>query len=236
MSEMKQLPEAETYEEGLEYWPYKKSLQTVLERAISQAPKHCQVLDAMCGPGYLLAKIKRYRPDLELYGVDLDDRYVLHAQIHYKDAATFYRGDILAPVIASPFPMVLCTGSIHHIHYDHQDIAVANIAKMTAEGGVAIISDCYVDDYDDEAERKLAAAKLGYEYLRETIKNGAPEKVVEWTVDILHNDVLMHEYKTSLRKRLPVLQKHFGSVETIQVWPPGPEKDGYGDYVHICSN
>lgn len=229
---MKQLPESEVYEEGLLYWPYRASLEKVLDYIATHAPKCGDVLDIMCGPGYLLRRIAQKRSDLILMGVDIDERYVSYGRKTCPDVS-FEQGDVLnwGPLIS--FEVVVCTGAVHHIPYEQQEAALANIASLVSPGGFAIISDCYVDDYSDEIERKLAAAKLGYEYLAETIRNGAPDKVVEWTVDILWNDVLMHEFKPSLAKRLPVLKKCFGKVITLKPWPTIESE--YGDYIHICS-
>ncbi|HEV7449686.1 MAG TPA: class I SAM-dependent methyltransferase [Candidatus Paceibacterota bacterium] len=229
---MKELPEAETYEEGLEYWPYRSSLAKVIDTICEKAPQGATLLDMMCGPGYLLGKIGKRRPDLKLTGVDIDERYVPYGQKTYPKAQ-FEKGDVLTWRPKELFDVVVCTGSVHHVPYDKQEAAVANMASMVKPGGFAIISDAYVDDYSNETERKQAAAKLGYEYIRETIANGGSDKVVEWTVDILWNDVLMHEFKTSFKKRLPILEKYFAKVETTKTWP-NIESD-YGDYVHICT-
>ncbi|MBU1111527.1 MAG: hypothetical protein KJ896_02000, partial [Nanoarchaeota archaeon] len=114
------------------------------------------------------------------------------------------------------------------------ETAVKRMASMVKPEGIVLVSDCYVDDYLDETERKVAAAKLGYEYLRATILNGAPQQVVEETIDILSNDVLMKEFKTSLRKRAEVFNRVFGDVLTIKNWPNFESE--YGDYVSICRN
>ena len=45
------------------------------------------------------------------------------------------------------------------------------------------------------------------------------------------NDVLMKEFKTSLRKRLLIFEKYFAVVDTMKTWP-AIESD-YGDYISI---
>jgi SAM-dependent methyltransferase len=227
---MKQLPESETYEEGLLYWPYKDSLIEVLEQITKLAPQNSTLLDVMCGPGYLLGEITKKRPDLKLTGVDIDKRYVPYGRKTYP-GVNFEEGDVLSWHPKSPFDVVICTGSVHHIPYEQQDKAIANIASMAKPDGLVIISDCFVDDYSNETERKLAAAKLGYEYLRETIQNKASDPVIGWTVDILYNDVFMHEFKPSLKKRSPIYEKYFSDVKTIKTWPKIDSE--YGDYISI---
>ena len=108
------------------------------------------------------------------------------------------------------------------------------MASMVKPEGFVLISDCFIDDYADETERKVAAAKLGYEYLRETIQKGAPEQVVEVTTEILWNDVLMKEFKTSIRKRQVIYERVFDNVETLKTWPTFESE--YGDYISICKN
>ena len=229
---MKELPEADIYEEGLEYWPYKKSLATVLKLACANTKNGGSLLDIMCGPGYLLEQLWGQRPDLELVGVDNDDRYIRHGKLHHPNA-TFWYGDVRRWEFQKNFDTVLCTGALHHVPYEDQEAAVKNIASLVKSDGVVIISDCYVDPFQTEIERKLAAAKLGYEYLIATIKNGAPDDVISWTVDILSNDVGMAEFKTSLTERVVILGKYFKEVRTTKIWPES--ESGYGDYIHICT-
>jgi len=229
---MRELPESETYEEGLLFWPYKYSLETVLNRISALAPIGGTLLDIMCGPGYLLGLISKRRMDLRLTGVDIDERYVGHGKAVYPEEIDFQLGDVLDWKASEQFDVVVCTGALHHVPYDQQEAAIANIASLVKQGGVVVLSDCYVDDYTNETERKLAAAKLGYEYLINTITNGAPDRVIAWTIGILENDVMMEEFKPSLPKRLALLERHFASVTTTQPWPDSDS--GYGDYIHIC--
>lgn len=230
--DMKSLPEAAVYEAGLIYWPYKASQQLVLGKIAVLIGQGACLVDIMCGPGNLLGKISRDRPDLKLVGVDIDQRYVQYGRGAYPKAS-FLEGDVLHWQPSFLVDAVVCTGALHHVPYSLQEEAIANIASLIGERGLVILADCYIDDYRTEVERRLAAAKLGYEYLRVTIENGASEDILAWTVEILWNDVFWKEYKTSVVKRLPLLEKHFRQVETIKAWPLETD-GGYGDYVHIC--
>ncbi|OGD62436.1 hypothetical protein A3F39_01890 [Candidatus Berkelbacteria bacterium RIFCSPHIGHO2_12_FULL_50_11] len=224
------MPESEVYEGSLPFWPYKDSLASVVKLINKNAPQKGALLDMMCGTGYLLGEIAKKRPDLRLIGVDIDDRYVSFSRKTYP-GVNIEKGDVLKWHPQSAFDVVICTGSLHHVPYDRQEKAVANISSLVKPDGFVIVSDSYVDDYSNEFERKNAAAKLGYEYLKETIQNKAPNPVVEWTIDIMWNDVLMKEFKTSLRKRLLIFEKYFAVVDTMKTWP-AIESD-YGDYISI---
>ena len=229
----KQLPESEVYEKGLLYWPYSSSQQFVLDKVAELASKNGCLLDIMCGPGNLLGRIANIRPDLKLTGVDKKPQYTQYIEKMYPGVISVW-GDVLYWHPTSPFDIVICTGSLHHLPYNLQEKAIASIAAMVKHGKPVIIADCYIDDYSNEIERKKAAEKLGHEYTQVTIKNGAPDDVLAWTLDITWNDVFQKEWKTSIVKRLPLLKKHFRKVQTVKTWP---EDSGYsyGDYVHICS-
>jgi len=230
---MKELPESKIYEQELIYMPYKKSLKKVLDIICSQAPAKGSLLDLMCGPGYLLGQISKKRKDLFLYGVDSDKRYVTFSKEKYPKI-NFETGEILSWKSKQLFDIVICTGSLHHIPYKKQAQAVKKMASIMKPNGFCIISDAHIDNHSNEKERKIAAAKLGYEYLIETVKNGAPKKVIIETINILHNDVMMDEFKTSLKKRMPVYKKYFGNVELFKTWPKTDSQ--YGDYIVICRN
>ncbi len=235
-TEMKELPDAVIYEQSLGYWPYKDSLHMVQALTVQLDRGRGKLLDIMCGPGYLLGCMAVLHRDLKLVGVDIDERYVDYGRATYQ-GISFEQGDVLNWQSEEPFDTVLCTGALHHVPYEQQETAIANMAKLLKPDGVLILSDAYVNDYQNEQQRQAAAAKLGYEYLVATIGNGAPEKIVEWTIDILHNDVLGHEFKTSIARRIPVLEKYFGKVRTRKVWPDAwPEMGaGYGDHIHVCT-
>lgn len=227
---MGDLPDSKIYEQELEYMPYKDSLKNVLDYICENAPLNGTLLDMMCGPGYLLGQIVLRRTDLKLKGVDFDERYINHSKEKYPEIK-FELGDVLSWESKEPFDVVICTGSLHHVPYEQQEKAVERMASIVKSEGFVIISDCYVDDYSNETERKLAAAKLGYEYLRETIQNEAPRKVVKETAEILENDVMMTEFKTSLNKRLPIFNKFFRTIQTVKTWPRLESE--YGDYISI---
>lgn len=228
---MKGLPDSEIYEQELMYWPYRDSLKFVLNYLCEHAPRNGTLLDVMCGPGYLLGKISERRKDLSLMGLDLDERYVAFAREKYPHI-NFEQGDLLSWRSQELSDVVICTGAVHHILYAQQIQAIMKMSALVRPPSFVLISDCYIDDYASESERKVAAAKLGSEYLRETIQNGAPDQVVQECINILSNDVMMVEFKTSIKKRLPLLEKVFDNVETFKVWPNMESE--YGDYISIC--
>ncbi len=222
----------EVYERELPTIPYIKSLEFVANHVIENAPEGGKVLDLMTGTGYLLNRIQSRRNDLLCLGVDLDQRYVEFGATKYP-LINFEQGDVLSWGPDREFDVVLCTGAIHHLPYEAQEGFVGRIPGMMKPNGFAVLSDCHIDDYSSEVERKLAAAKLGHEYLAEAIRKGADDDVVRATVAILENDVSMKEFKTSVEKRRVAYEKHFFVEGVHKTWP-GNNDEGYGDYVFVC--
>ncbi len=230
---MRELPKSEVYEQEFEFMPWGTLIDKILATIQNEAPKNGSVLDLMCGPGYLLGEIAKRRPDLTLEGTDISDEFIQHAERKYPDIS-FQVADVLSWTPSKKYDVVLCTGGIHHLPYDRQAPFLETIPALLNPNGFAVFADPYVDDFSNELERKQSAAKLGYEYMVATMKNGANDEIVKATVDILYNDVMGFEYKTSLKKLEPVFKRLFSNVEIDKTWPES--KSEYGDYIVLCKN
>lgn len=227
---MKELPTPEVYEKEFKYMPWGTLIEQVLDYLEQQTPKEAKVLDLMCGPGYLLGKIKQLRPDLNLTGVDIDKRYIDFAKEKYQDIH-FFASDSMGWQTDDKFDLIICTAGVHHLPYEKQEEFIKKIFTLLKEDGFCIIADPYIDDYSNEKERLLAASKLGYEYLVAVIENNAPEDIISATVDILNNDVMKSEFKTSIKKNKEIFAKYFSFVEIHKSWPKSDSE--YGDYFFI---
>ena len=228
---MRELPKSEVYEQEFEFMPWGILIDKILATIQNEAPKNGSVLDLMCGPGYLLGEIAKRRPDLTLEGADISDEFIQHAQRKYPDIS-FQAADVLSWTPSKKYDVILCTGGIHHLPYDRQALFLETIPALLNPNGFAVFADPYVNDFSNELERKQSAAKLGYEYMIATMKNGAPDVIIKATVDILYNDVMGFEYKTSLKKLEPVFRRLFSNVEINKTWPES--KSEYGDYIIVC--
>lgn len=230
---MKELPSPEIYGQEFKFMPWGKLIQEILDIVKKDAPKDSNILDLMCGPGYLLGKIKELRPDLKLKGVDIDKRFIRYAQEKYK-RIEFEVADVLKFKTGEKFDIILCTGGLHHLPYEEQERFVKAIKSLLKNDGFCIIADPYIDDYLNEKERKLGALKLGYEYLIAVIENDAPKEIIEGALDIKFNDVLGYEFKSSIKKNKKIFDKYFSSLEVHKTWPKSDSE--YGDYFFILRN
>ena len=120
---MKGLPDSKVYEQGLQYWSYFISLNKVLDYLARNVPQNGTLIDLMCGPGYLLGKIAEKRPDLKVRGMDIDNRYIIHAKSKYPHI-DFKLGNVLTWTPDEQYDAVICTGPLHHIAYEQQEEAV----------------------------------------------------------------------------------------------------------------
>lgn len=227
---MKELPKSEIYEQEFKYMPWGVLIDKILAVIQREATQNGKVLDLMCGPGYLLGEIEKRRSDLALEGADISEEFIHFAQSKYPKIS-FQVADALLWNPTKKYDVILCTGGIHHLPYDKQAPFLEKIPVALNSNGFVIFADPYVNDYSNELERKQMAAKLGYEYMIATIKNGASDDIIKATVDILYNDVMGFEYKTSIKKLEPIFKKLFPQLEMKKTWPESNSK--YGDYYII---
>lgn len=227
---MQNLPAAEIYQREADYMPWGVLLEEILDYVNKNVPKNGRVVDILCGTGYLLGKLYELRPDLNLTGVDLEHEYIGYANKQYS-SVNFEVADVLEWNTDDEFDAVLCTGGLHHLPYEKQENLIEKIGYLLDDKGFAIVADPYIDSYSNETERKVAAAKLGYEYLVATIKNGASEDVIKATASLINNDISLVEFKNSVENIEPYFKKKFSFVEKHKTWPnKGTE---YGDYYFI---
>jgi len=228
---MKQLPRPEIYEQEIKYMPWGILIKEVLRWTVKNTPQKANVLDLMCGPGQLLNQIKASRKDLTLTGVDNDKRYINFASKKYPDIK-FICTDALDWQTKDKYDLVLVTGGLHHVPYDQQSTFLGRIVRILNKKGVCILADPYIDDYSNEQERKVAAARLGYEYIKAVIENDAPDEIVSAAIDILTNDVLPNgEYKNSVVKTKKLISSLFSRNDIHKTWPK--KETEYGDYYLI---
>lgn len=228
---MKEFPNSNIYESFFKVTPWGILIREIISVIQKNASSNSTILDLMCGTGYLLNEIQKERKDLILEGIDLNDEYIKYAQENYH-SIKFQTANALTWTTDRKFDVILCTGGLHHLQNDEKESFVKKIYQLIKSNGFAIIADPYIDDYSNEIDRKKAAAKLGYEYLNYAIEKNASDKTIEATLDILYNDVLLFEFKTSIKKIEPILKKCFQSIEVKKVWQTNDTE--FGDYYIIC--
>src|SRR3989338_1383835 len=227
---MQNLPSAEVYEKEVKYMPWGILIAEIENLVSIKVPQGGAVLDLLCGTGNLLWKLQNLREDLHYFGVDQEFEYIEFARNKYRKI-NFDVANALEWRSNQRFDTVLVTGGLHHIPYGKQRDLIGKVSNLIKDNGFAIIADPYISDYSNEQERKIAAAQLGYEYLTATIQNGATDNVTKATADLIANDILLVEYKTSIKRIRPFFEEHFSSIEMHKTWPN--EETKYGDYYFV---
>lgn len=224
---MQNLPTAETYQREVKYMPWGILISEVIDYVVKNVPQNGSVLDLLCGTGNLINQIYKLRPDIKFTGVDLEPEYIRYAK-DQNAAVNFLVGDAFTWDNGQKFNVVLCTGGLHHLEHKNQKEFIKKISSLVKADGFAIVGDPYIDSYTNETERKVAAAKLGVEYLITTIKNGATDDVIKAASSLIDNDVFLVEFKDSVKKVEPYFREYFSSVTKHKTWPK--EDTEYGDY------
>lgn len=185
----------------------------------------------------LLGTLYRERPDVEYVGVDKDLDYIRYARRTHDKKIKFIHGNALEWNPEKKFDAVVCTAGIHHTHWSIQEEFIRRMEGWVAPGGLFVSADPCVGGYDSDLEGKLAAARLGYEYLVATIRNGATNEVIQAAIWLIENDVLARgEWKLSARLYRQLLQRCFlqDRVEVEKTWPSDGDNESYGDYVVVA--
>jgi trans-aconitate methyltransferase len=230
---MQNLPSAAVYELEFTFMPWGKLITEVQAHIVSAIPNRGMLIDMFCGPGYLLGKLQEARPDVAYMGIDFDPEFIQHASKRYP-RIEFLLGDAFEWETPEKFDVVTCTAGVHHLPDEQQEPFIGKLASLIAPGGFAIIADPYIEDFETPKQRLHASARFGYEYLEATIENDAPPEVIDAAVQVLRNDVLLVEWKTSVKKREAMLVRHFKHIRKHKTWPS--HDSDYGDYYFIVSN
>lgn len=226
------MPDPELYEQTKDYMPWQLMHARTVELAIQEVPRHGHIVDLMCGTGLLLRNIHKKRPDLQLTGVDIDGRYVNFAQQKLNNA-NFICADVREWNSNQTFNVVICHGAMHHLPYEDQPAFGETVRDLLAANGLAIIADACIGDFKTESERRLAAAELGYVYLKESIlaADSVPAEICGVAIEIMANDVMGIEYKCSFKQRDELLAGLFQNHQVIKTWPD--YDSNYGEFIWI---
>jgi 2-polyprenyl-3-methyl-5-hydroxy-6-metoxy-1,4-benzoquinol methylase len=237
MTEERPLPDAETYHREIHYMPWEHTIESVGLVAESHLVRESSVIDLMCGPfPYLLERFSRKTKNLT--GVDINGEFIGSTEDHpfYKGRFNLIHADVLEWVPPQRYDVVTCTAGLHHIPWDKQERFIQWVAGCVMKrDGLVVFADPYLSNYGGEKERKLASEELGSAYLREVLRRDAPDEIIQATIDIMHNDILGYEYKTSVERITPVFGRYFNSVRVEKNWGAGADlrDPGYGDYVFV---
>jgi ubiquinone/menaquinone biosynthesis C-methylase UbiE len=141
---------------------FQKNYDLVVQDILEHCPGK-RILDIGTGPGWLLVKLHRRAPELQLTGVDVSAPMVAMARKNIdasslKDRIRIETGSAsLLPFHSNSFDAVVSTGSIHH--WKDPKTALNEVYRVLRKGGVAHLYDLVSDTPRDVLEG--AAADFG---------------------------------------------------------------------------
>ncbi len=106
-----------------------------IERAKARLGPNLRLLDAGCGDGYWLARLKGIQ-GLDLYGVDYNPIRVERAK-HAAPTATVHCSDLMSLKTKDPFDLILLSQVIEHVDNDRG--LLCKMRTLLRSGGVLIL-------------------------------------------------------------------------------------------------
>ncbi len=110
------------------------------QRIANRAPK--TLLDVGCGEGYLLAYVRALAPDIELIGLDYDEKRLAVARraLGEQDAVHFIGGDVRQVELPTA-DLVTCLDVLHYLDDAGQESILARLASVLRPGGTLLVRD-----------------------------------------------------------------------------------------------
>ncbi|MDP3789428.1 MAG: methyltransferase domain-containing protein [Candidatus Omnitrophota bacterium] len=105
-----------------------------------------RILDVGCGTGEFAMKLKGYKKDAGVYGLDISTDMINTAKTKFKGEIDFRVGDVEnMPYEDDYFDYLTCSHSFHH--YPHKKKAVREMFRILKPGGKIMIVDGCKDSF-----------------------------------------------------------------------------------------
>lgn len=222
---------ANIYEKEYEFWPWGELIKFIADWIEKNAPLNANVLDYMCGTGYLLNELVKHRSDLYCFGCSITREYIEYAQREYSRIKVELCDALKYKPPAKP-DIVICNAGIHHLPWKKQPVFIEKVASEIETGKIFIVGEELICEYKNEKTRRLSVIEMLAEEMRYMIKKKATPEILVTAAELLKADLLAQEYKISMATIISMLNKYFEIEKRYRIWPH-KNKD-YGDYVFIC--
>lgn len=138
-------PEVVQAYDRISRWPQFKVLRRIIVGELKKYHPKGMLVDAGCGPGYLVAVIVRVFPDLRITGSDISEEMTRAAArnlaaLGFGDRVEFWQGDVQKlPFADSSVDFVISTLSLHH--WSGPPRAFREIHRVLKPGGQFLVFD-----------------------------------------------------------------------------------------------
>ena len=222
---------AETYEGEYNFWPWGMLLSFVANWVEVNAPTNANILDYMCGTGYLLNQVAQRRQDLHCFGCSLTPEYIDYAKRKYTRIQVDLCDAREYQPISNP-DIVICTAGLHHLPWNSQGLFLEKIASEMESGKAFVVGEELIRSFKNEKERRISVIEMNTAVLKYMTEREAPSEILVTAADVLKADLSGIEYKIDKPTIENILCSHFLIEDQIRLWPKNEQE--YGDYVFIC--
>ncbi|MFX1487194.1 MAG: class I SAM-dependent methyltransferase [Promethearchaeota archaeon] len=126
-------------------WPGFEFIRRNIVRELKRIRPNGILVDAGCGPGYLIMRIAKEIPDLKIIGVDISQGMIQRASVNLSslglsDKAEFRKGDIKRmPFEDDTVDLIVSTFSLHH--WSHPERSLSEIHRILKPKGKFLLFD-----------------------------------------------------------------------------------------------
>ncbi len=136
----------------------------IANEVAARAPQNATVMDLGCGPGTVLRLIRKQRPDLTLFGADIDPAIIDIAKKRSTDRRIIFR---IASIDNLPFQdstadIIISSLMFHHLDEPTKRTALNEIRRILVPSGTFLLCDFSVPTYSWIAP--IAAIILAWEH------------------------------------------------------------------------
>jgi ubiquinone/menaquinone biosynthesis C-methylase UbiE len=118
----------------------------IADEVARRAPHTAKIIDLGCGPGTVLRLIAMRRPDLQLYGIDIDPEIVSIARKKDTHQSTIYEVASITnlPIADASVDIAVSSLMFHHLDTDTQRSALCEVRRILKPSGVFLLCDISV--------------------------------------------------------------------------------------------
>lgn len=112
------------------------------DRLIDKIPEHGYHLDLGCGYGYFCSFLSGKKPNMDITGIELDERKIAIAYENYaNEHIHFFTGDATAIKATKEYDSITCIDLLHHVPSNYHEDVLHVIYSNLKDDGIAIIKD-----------------------------------------------------------------------------------------------
>ncbi len=176
------------------------------EYGASSELAHIGILDVGCGPGRLTFSFAHR--NATVLGIDHSDSFIqyAHQQLLVRDqmlagSVDFQKMDFTRdplPKFEGPvesdgkWNVLVAQGVLHHIHGDERVLFFNHCSEALRKGGILVVGDEFIADYENEEMRRLRAAAFYFHIIAEAMCGGFRDLAREEAKNLI-DDVLSGE-------------------------------------------